>query len=123
MIPILFEANAKNFDTYGIGVLRDATSCEITEERNGPYELTLKYPINGSFYAFIRLPLSAFSRTDFFGLPLPIFILPLRLVPDAICDTSFINAFCLRYLAHADWGYSPFIFAIFARESPARCPL
>ena len=43
MIPILFESNAKNFDTYGIGVLRDATSCEITEERNGPYELTLKY--------------------------------------------------------------------------------
>ncbi len=54
MIPILFETNAKTFDTFGIGVLRDATLCEITEERNGAYELVLKYPINGSLYGYIR---------------------------------------------------------------------
>ena len=54
MIPILFESTAKSFDNYGIGVLRDTTSCEITEERNGPYELTLKYPINGALYGYIK---------------------------------------------------------------------
>ena len=43
MIPILFSATATSFDTFGIGVLKDATSCEITEERNGVFELTLKY--------------------------------------------------------------------------------
>ena len=48
MIPILFSATSTSFDTFGIGVLKDTTSCEITEERNGAYELTLKYPINGS---------------------------------------------------------------------------
>ena len=54
MIPILFESTAKTFNNYGIGVLRDTTSCEITEERNGSYELTLKYPINGSLYSYIK---------------------------------------------------------------------
>ena len=54
MIPILFESTAKTFDNYGIGVLRDTMSCEITEERNGPYELTLKYPINGALYGYIK---------------------------------------------------------------------
>ena len=54
MIPILFETTAKTFDTFGIGVLRDTTSCEITEERNGQYELVLKYPINGLLYGYIK---------------------------------------------------------------------
>ena len=54
MIPILFESTAKTFDTFGIGVLRDTTSCEITEERNGQYELVLKYPINGLLYGYIK---------------------------------------------------------------------
>lgn len=54
MIPILFEATATNFDTYGIGVLRDATSCIVTEERNGSFELVLKYPTNGNLYSYIQ---------------------------------------------------------------------
>ncbi len=54
MIPILFEASAISFDTYGIGVLRDTTSCIVTEERNGPFELELKYPTNGSLYSYLK---------------------------------------------------------------------
>lgn len=50
MIPVLYRANATNFDTYGIGVLRDCTSCEVTEERNGAYECQFKYPIHGHLY-------------------------------------------------------------------------
>ena len=54
MIPILFEANATDFTTFGIGALKDTTSCEVTEERNGAYELVLKYPTNGSLYSYIQ---------------------------------------------------------------------
>lgn len=54
MIPILFESSATNFSTFGIGVLKDTTSCEVTEERNGAYELVLKYPTNGYFYSAIQ---------------------------------------------------------------------
>lgn len=54
MIPILYKEDATDFSTYGIGVLADTISCLVTEERNGAYELTLKYPINGSLYNEIK---------------------------------------------------------------------
>lgn len=50
MIPVLYRANATAFDTYGIGVLKDCTSCEVTEERNGAFECQFKYPISGPMY-------------------------------------------------------------------------
>ena len=50
MIPVLYKANATDFTTYGIGVLKDCTSCEVTEEQNGAYECVLKYPITGALY-------------------------------------------------------------------------
>lgn len=50
MIPILFESTATTFNTYGICPLGETTSCLVTEERNGAFELTLQYPINGKFY-------------------------------------------------------------------------
>lgn len=54
MIPILYKEDAIDFFTFGIGVLADTISCLVTEERNGAYELTLKYPINGSLYSEIK---------------------------------------------------------------------
>lgn len=50
MIPVLYKANATDFATFGIGVLKDCTSCEVTEERNGVYECEFKYPITGAMY-------------------------------------------------------------------------
>lgn len=55
MIPVLYKANSTNFDTFGIGVLKDCTSCEVTEERNGAFECVLKYPITGALYKEICL--------------------------------------------------------------------
>lgn len=53
MKPILFPADATSFSTQGLGVLSDATSCQVTEERNGTYELEMRYPITGQHYADI----------------------------------------------------------------------
>lgn len=53
MKPILFESSATAFDTLGLGVLSDVTSCEVTEERNGVYELQMQYPITGQHYSSI----------------------------------------------------------------------
>ena len=47
MIPILYDALEKDFSTNGIGLLTDAESCMVTEERNGVYELVLTYPAKG----------------------------------------------------------------------------
>lgn len=55
MIPVLYKANATDFTTYGIGVLKDCTFCEVTEERNGAFECVLKYPIMGAMYKEICL--------------------------------------------------------------------
>lgn len=47
MIPILFDQGATDFTTNGIGRLSDTISCEVEEERNGLYELTMEYASNG----------------------------------------------------------------------------
>ena len=54
MIPILFNETATDFTTFGIGVLRECTSCEVIEERNGSFELTLKYPISGDLFSYLK---------------------------------------------------------------------
>lgn len=54
MIPILYKESTTDFSTYGIGALADTVSCLVTEERNGAYELTLKYPLNGPLYNEIK---------------------------------------------------------------------
>lgn len=53
MKPILFESNLTSFAGNGIGVLSDAASCIVTEERNGAFELEMGYPISGIHYAQI----------------------------------------------------------------------
>lgn len=50
MNPILFDENAKDFTTNGIGRLSDCITCEVTEERNGIFEVEFTYPITGAFY-------------------------------------------------------------------------
>lgn len=43
----------RSFSSFGIGTLSDAISCEVTEERNGEYKLTMKYPRTGQHFADI----------------------------------------------------------------------
>lgn len=54
MKPVLFAPTATAFTTNGLGKLSDAASCTVKETRNGAFELTLKYPIDGIHYAEIQ---------------------------------------------------------------------
>ena len=47
MKPILYSSTETAFTSLGIGVLADAISCYVDEERNGIYELTRVYPVSG----------------------------------------------------------------------------
>lgn len=47
MTPILYNSTETAFTSNGIGRLAEARKCEVTEVRNGEYELALEYPING----------------------------------------------------------------------------
>lgn len=49
-IPVLYRADAIVFTSFGLGALSDCISCEVTEERNGAFELVLKYPVTGRNY-------------------------------------------------------------------------
>lgn len=54
MIPILYKADAIEFENYGIGALSECTLCEVTEERNGAFECTLKYPVTGRLFSELK---------------------------------------------------------------------
>lgn len=41
-------------NTFGMGVLSDCIRCEVTEERNGEYELEMDYPMDGWLYQYIE---------------------------------------------------------------------
>lgn len=51
MFPVLYDSVSIGVvpSHYGIGVLTDSISCEVVEERNGSYELKLKYPSSGKY--------------------------------------------------------------------------
>lgn len=50
MKPILYDAAETQFRSNGMGRLSDAISCSVVEERNGQYELEMKYPVTGIHY-------------------------------------------------------------------------
>ena len=54
MIPILYAAGETTFTSYGLGALSDTITCVVTEERNGPYEMIMTYPITGKLYSAIQ---------------------------------------------------------------------
>lgn len=47
------DAVKANIPLHKIGYLADAMSCKATEERNGPFELILTYPITGAYFGEI----------------------------------------------------------------------
>lgn len=53
----LHESNDDIENTYnlGIGSLFEALCCEVTEERNGEFELVMEYPITGKWFKELRL--------------------------------------------------------------------
>lgn len=57
MIPILYSSDTDKagFDTLGLGYLTECTSCIVTEERNGKFEMVLKYPCTGRKFDLITI--------------------------------------------------------------------
>ena len=55
MIPILYDKTETTFSTNGLGRLGDCISCYVLEQRNGQYELEMKYPVSGVNYGSIQV--------------------------------------------------------------------
>lgn len=54
MKPILYGTNEFEFTSNGLGRLSDCISCQVTEERNGIYELEFEYPATGTRFDQIQ---------------------------------------------------------------------
>lgn len=61
---ILFKENETKFDNLGIGVLSDATKCNVSESLNDSFELELEYPIFGQNYSEIKIDTIIYSKSS-----------------------------------------------------------
>lgn len=50
---ILYDANCKDFNNNGIGILKDSLKCEVSEALNGELVLDMEYPITSKYIEFI----------------------------------------------------------------------
>ena len=53
--PILYDSTTTSFIGFGIGTLKDAISCTVTQELNGAFELELQYPVLGAHFKDIKI--------------------------------------------------------------------
>lgn len=53
--PILYPSGEQAFENNGRGILSSAVSCQVTEERNGSFELEMEYPVSGVHFQDLAL--------------------------------------------------------------------
>ena len=99
--PILFPTseynNANAFLNQGLGVLSDAISCEVTEERNGSYELTMQYPISGIHFEDIVQRYFILAKPNYTDDPQAFRIYKI---------TKPLNGICTIYAQHITYDLS-----------------
>jgi len=94
MIPILYRNSETAFTSNGICRLIDCISCEVTEERNGVYELEMTYPVTGRNYDKIARGLIIYATHDDTQTPQPFDIYKISKPIDGIVT---INASHISY--------------------------
>lgn len=68
---VLFDDNETLFRGLGLGVLKDAKICYVSEELNDAFELQMVYPITGQNYEKLRLNRILFTKTTPYSAPQP----------------------------------------------------
>lgn len=64
MIPILFENNATDFSTHGIGDLVDCITCETQLNDDGEYELSFAYPKSGELFSQLTIGRLVYAKAN-----------------------------------------------------------
>lgn len=67
----LYDASENAFISTGLGSLSDAISCKVAEELNGPYELTMEYPIYGRKFEEILFRNFVYAKPNPYANPQP----------------------------------------------------
>ena len=66
MLPVLYSTSSSEFASNGLGVLVDCLKCEVTEERNGIFEMVFTYPASGQHVDLI-VPDAIVKATAHYG--------------------------------------------------------
>ena len=61
---ILFDEDEILFSGLGLGILRDAISCTVTESLNDEYTLSMEYPIDGNNFEALQLNRIIYCRPN-----------------------------------------------------------
>lgn len=67
----IYEEDATEFDTLGLGVLRDVTQATVNQTLNGEYTFSFNYPVDGSNYEYIRANRIVCVKPDPYSDPQP----------------------------------------------------
>lgn len=110
MIPILYDQSEKQFTSGGLGFLVDATSCIVSQERNGVFECEFIYPITGPLYDQIQERAIIFATHDDTGIPQPF---------DIYARSAPINGLVTFYAHHISYRLSNAVVMPFAATSCA----
>ena len=54
MIPRIYDENFTEYDSNGLGLLKDIIECTVDEELNGDFELVFKYPVKGFLFEYLQ---------------------------------------------------------------------
>ena len=108
MIPVLYDQNEKQFTSGGLGFLADATSCKVSQERNGVFECEFTYPITGPLYNKIQERTIIFATHDNSGDPQPF---------DIYARTAPINGLVTFYAHHISYRLSNAVVMPFSATS------
>lgn len=60
----LYSSEEEKFETNGLGSLAEATSCKVTEEANGQFELEMNYPVHGRRFQDLQLRRIVFTKPN-----------------------------------------------------------
>ncbi|GHV27613.1 hypothetical protein FACS18948_5290 [Clostridia bacterium] len=71
MTPVLYSAGYTTFTTNGVGSLAQLIRCEVTEERNGAYELEAQYPANGILINLLKTDCIILAKPNDTAQPQP----------------------------------------------------
>lgn len=110
MIPILFDQSEKLFSSGGLGFLADATSCKVTQERNGIFECEFVYPITGPLYDKIQERTIIYATHDNSKKPQPF---------DIYARSAPINGLVTFYAHHISYRLSNAVVMPFTATSIA----
>lgn len=110
MIPILYERGETAFTSNGLGRLPDCGMCQVTEERNGIFEVQFTYPVTGHNYENIREGRIIFCTHDESGVAQPF---------DIYARTQPIDGVVTFYAHHISYRLSRIILKPFTATN---CP-